>query len=245
MRSGPKEDSSSQDRLQRMLGYRFVDPELLTRALSHRSWCAESAAAVSNERLEFLGDAVIALVVSDVLMRLPEGLPEGEMTKVRAQVASAPVLAHVAAEIGVGDAVLLGRGELLSGGRSKQSILCNALEAVVGAVYLDGGFEAAFRVVRNLLADALEGAVAGVPGSHDHKTRLQERAAALGMGLPVYSDSSTGPDHAKTFTASVSIDGTVYGKGSGRSKKQAEQAAAAVALVKLEESNGSSTGKVA
>ena len=196
--------------------------------MAHRSWCAEHPGGRSNERLEFLGDAVLGLIVTDHIFRTYPELPEGELAKVRASVVSAAALAEVAAELDIGAALLLGRGEDASGGREKPSILADAMEAIIGAVYLDGGRDAADELVMALLGDRITDAAAG-PGGQDYKTRLQELAARSFEALPTYDVLDDGPDHAKRFYASVAIAGTSYGRGEGRSKKQAEQAAARVA----------------
>ena len=195
--------------------------------MAHRSWCAETPGTSSNERLEFLGDAVLGLVVTDHLFRTYPDLPEGELAKVRASVVNSAALAEVAATLNMGDAVLLGKGEDQSGGREKPSILADAMEAVIGAVYLDGGWDAADRLVMTLLEDRIEEAAAG-PGGQDYKTRLQELAARHDQ-LPRYVLEEEGPDHAKRFFATVSVGGSAEGRGDGRSKKQAEQAAARAA----------------
>ena len=155
------------------LGWEFVDTGLLVQAVSHRSWCAEKGGIPSNERLEFLGDAVLGLVVAEHCYRAYPEMPEGALAKVRAAVVNTTVLAEVAAGLDVGAALLLGRGEDVSGGRSKASILANAVEAVIGAVYLDAGWDVASRVVLDILDDRIELAAAG-PGAEDFKTRLQE-----------------------------------------------------------------------
>ena len=200
--------------------------------MAHRSWCAEHPGGRSNERLEFLGDAVLGLIVTDHIFRTYPELPEGELAKVRASVVSAAALAEVAAELDIGAALLLGRGEDASGGREKPSILADAMEAIIGAVYLDGGRDAADDLVMGLLGDRITDAAAG-PGGQDYKTRLQELAARTFESLPAYDVADDGPDHAKRFFASVSVAGTTYGHGEGRSKKQAEQAAARVAWTEL------------
>ena len=207
------------------LGHDFGDPELLSRALAHRSWCAETPGNPSNERLEFLGDAVLGLVVTDHVFRTYPDLPEGELAKVRASVVSAAALADVAAELDLGRALLLGKGEDASGGREKPSILADALEAVIGAVYLDGGWESAADVLLGLLGDRIAAAAAG-PGGQDYKTRLQELSARSFEDVPSYVVVDEGPDHAKRFFATVVLGGRPRGRGEGRSKKQAEQAAA-------------------
>lgn len=175
--------------------------------------------------MEFLGDAVLGLVVTDHIYRQYPELPEGELAKLRAAVVNSEALAEVAAELDLGEAVLLGRGEDASGGREKPSILADAFEALIGAVYLDGGWGKAQDLVMGLLGSRICEAAVG-PGGHDYKTRLQEVAAhQLGV-LPVYSTSDEGPDHAKQFFATVTLGGRNLGRGKGRSKKQAEQAAA-------------------
>jgi ribonuclease-3 len=193
--------------------------------VAHRSWCAETAGASSNERLEFLGDAVLGLVVTDHLFRSYPGLPEGELAKVRASVVNSEALAEIAAGLRLGEALLLGKGEDSSGGREKPSILADAMEAVIGAVYLDGGWMPAAELVMQLLGERIEEAAAG-PGGQDYKTRLQELAARRFDQLPRYEVVDDGPDHAKRFFAAVSVGGVVRGRGEGRSKKQAEQGAA-------------------
>jgi ribonuclease-3 len=210
------------------------DDDLLLRALSHRSWCAETAGAQSNERLEFLGDAVLGLVVTDHLFLTYPTLPEGELAKVRASVVNSAVLAELAAELDVGDAILLGKGEGASGGREKPSILADAMEALIGAVYLDRGWPSAADLVMRLLGDRMVEAAAG-PGGQDYKTRLQELCARQLDQLPHYQVTDEGPDHAKVFDAVVIVRGSEVGHGHGRSKKQAEQAAARVAWERLTE----------
>jgi ribonuclease III len=211
---------------------RFTDEELLARAVAHRSWCAETSGVASNERLEFLGDAVLGLIVTDHIFRTYPALPEGELAKVRASVVSAAALAEVALEMDLGPALLLGKGEDASGGREKPSILADAVEAVIGAVYLDGGWDAAAELVLGLLGERIAEAAAG-PGGQDYKTRLQELAARELETLPTYAVTDDGPDHAKRFFASVDVGGRAQGRGEGRSKKQAEQAAARQAWERL------------
>jgi ribonuclease-3 len=210
------------------LGYRFADPSLLARALVHRSWVAEAAEEQSNERLEFLGDAVLGLVVTDFVYRTWPARPEGDLSRLRASVVSTTVLAEVAEDIDLGPVLRLGRGEDASGGRAKPSILADGVEAVIGAVYLDGGWEPTHRVVLGLLEERIR-AVAGGTGAHDHKTLLQELVQSSGMPAPVYVVVDEGPDHAKRFYASVRVGARSFGGGEGRSKKQAEQAVARLA----------------
>lgn len=224
------------------MGRPFAEESDLAAALAHRSWCAEHAGHESNERLEFLGDAVLGLIVTDYIYRTFPELPEGELAKVRAAVVSAAALAEVAAGLELGDALLLGKGEAGSGGREKPSILADALEAVLGAVYLVGGWDAAQRVIMDLLGDRIMSASEG-PGGQDYKTRLQELVARHFPELPRYSVRDEGPDHAKQFFAEVRVDGILRGTGEGRSKKQAEAAAARSAweVLRLEldlDSNG-------
>ncbi|MDP8937716.1 MAG: ribonuclease III [Actinomycetota bacterium] len=225
-------DRSAPEVLRERLGRPFVDVELLSRALSHRSWCAEYPGHESNERLEFLGDAVLGLVVTDHLFRTYPDLPEGKLAQVRAAVVNAGALAEAAEELHIGDAMRLGKGEDASGGREKPSILSDAMEAVIGAVYLDGGWAEARDLIMGLLGDRITEAAAG-PGGHDFKTRLQELAARRYDDLPRYDVRAQGPDHAKHFSATVYVDGSAYGTGEGRSKKQAEQSAARTAWLTL------------
>ncbi len=216
------------DQLAGELGWTFSDAGLMVRALSHRSWCAEAGEEPSNERLEFLGDAVLGLVVAEHCYRSYPEMSEGSLAKVRAAVVNTAVLAGVGAELGLGDVVLLGRGEDASGGRQKSSILANTTEAVIGAVYLDGGLEAACGLVMRLLDSRICEAATG-PGSEDFKTRLQEVVARQVRELPRYEVVGRGPDHARSYTAQVFVAGEAVGEGSGRSKKDAEQAAARAA----------------
>ncbi|MGH9285597.1 MAG: ribonuclease III, partial [Acidimicrobiales bacterium] len=196
------------------LGRPFADGGLLARALAHRSWCAETEGAESNERLEFLGDAVLGLVITDHLYRTYPDLPEGELAKVRASLVNSEALAEVAADLGMGAALHLGKGEAQSGGREKPSILADAMEAVIGAVYLDGGWPAAAGLIMTLLADRIEDAAAG-PGGQDFKTRLQELATRRFEQLPRYEVDDEGPDHAKRFFARVYVAGEARGEGEG------------------------------
>jgi len=179
----------------------------------------------SNERLEFLGDSVLGLVVSNYVFSTFPDLPEGQLSEVRAGVVNARVLAEVATGLGLGQHLLLGKGEDTAGGREKQSILADAFEAVVAAIFLDSGFVAAEALVLRCLEGRIAEAAAG-PGGRDYKTRLQEHAARLHLGRPRYIVSDEGPDHAKSFFSTVMLDGVPCGQGEGRSKKEAEQAAA-------------------
>ena len=205
-------------------------------ALTHRSWCAENPGEASNERLEFLGDAVLGLVVTDhIFTRHPE-MPEGSLAKLRAAVVSAPTLAAVAAELGVGDALRLGKGEDASGGRAKASILADAMEAVIGAVYVDGGLDAARRLVLDLLGRPHRLARSpdrAVPVAPTTRPSSRSSSPAGFESAPVYEVVDEGPDHEKRFYATVRVDDAVVGRGEGRSKKLAEQAAAGAALEHL------------
>jgi len=230
--SSEAEFEQARQRLQARVAHSFADPALLALALVHRSWCAEHLGARSNERLEFLGDAVLGVVVTDHLFNAYPDLEEGELAPTRAAVVSAVALSEVALEIDLGEAMLLGKGEEIQGGRTKPSILADALEAIIGAVYLDGGIEAARSVVMGLLAERLAAAAAG-PGRYDFKTRLQELAARRGPSSVRYEVSDVGPDHAKTFTARMFIGDDEFGEGVGRTKKAAEQAAARMAFEAL------------
>jgi ribonuclease-3 len=227
-----RERSAQRAALAARLRWDVRDHELLVRALAHRSWCAETPGVQSNERLEFLGDSVLGLVVTDHLFLTYRTLPEGELAKVRASVVNSSVLAELAAELDVGDALLLGKGEGQSGGREKPSILADAMEALIGAVYLDRGWAVASDLVMRLLGERMIEAAAG-PGGQDYKTRLQELCARQLDELPNYQVTDEGPDHAKAFDALVMVRGRVCGSGHGRSKKQAEQAAARVAWQRL------------
>jgi ribonuclease-3 len=204
---------------------------LLALALTHRSWAYENGGVPTNERLEFLGDSVLGLVVTDELYRSQPDRPEGQLAKLRASVVNMMSLAKVAralGEGGLGPHLLLGRGEETTGGRDKDSILADALEALIGAVHLGLGLDAASALVHRLFDPLLaESATRGA--ALDWKTSLQELGATRGLGPPSYAVEDDGPDHAKTFTAAVLLSGTVYGRGSGRTKKAAEQEAAEAA----------------
>ena len=221
--------------LEAELAYRFRDPCLVETALTHRSWMNETQDSFrsDNERLEFLGDAVLALVSSDLLMkRFPEQ-PEGELSKARAAIVNEAGLARIAEALTLGQWIFLGRGEEQAGGRQKRSLLANAFEALIGAVYLDGGFPAAFAVAERLIEPLL----ADIPtaASKDFKSRLQELAQAKLQLAPSYTVlSEHGPDHAKTFEVAILIGEKEYGRAFGRSKKEAQQNAAELALALME-----------
>jgi ribonuclease III len=223
--------------LERALGTELGDRALLTLALTHRSHAFEAGGLPTNERLEFLGDAVLGIVITDWIFHRFADAPEGRLAKLRAAAVNAQSLAAIARRLGVGEHVLLGRGEELSGGRDKDSILADTLEALFGAVYLDRGMDAARTLVVGLFADLLED-LAHRRESLDYKTSLQELTAAELAMLPSYRVTSEGPDHAKRFTAEVLVDGEPLGTGEGRSKKEAEQRAAAGAYAALLERIG-------
>ena len=219
------------------LGVDLPSIEVLATALVHRSWCAENPGHDSNERLEFLGDAVLGLIITDHSFRAYGELSEGELTDVRKAVVNAVTLAEVADELSLGDYLLLGKGEEQSGGREKPSILADALEAVLGVVFITVGPRAAAELVMRLLGARVAEAASG-PGGQDYKTRLQELVARHFTELPRYGVRDEGPDHAKRFYAEVRVGGHVRGRGEGRSKKQAEAAAARSAWETLREELG-------
>jgi ribonuclease-3 len=217
------------------LGVVGMDPELLLRALTHSSWSAEHGHVPDNERLELLGDAVLDLAVTAELHARDADASEGVLSRRRAQLVRESTLADVAREVGLGAQLRLGRGEAGSGGADKDSLLADALEAVVGAVFLTAGYEVASDLVLRMLGDRLAHGVGDDPeldgaGPVDAKTALQERLAALRLPPAEYRTSGQGPDHAPTFLAEVLLDGEVIGSGVGGSKKAATQAAAEQAL---------------
>ncbi len=216
------------DALREQLGGPELTDELLDLALTHRSYAYEHGGLPTNERLEFLGDSVLGVIITETLYLTQPTLSEGLLAKLRAAVVNARALAEVARTIGLGDHIKLGKGEESTGGRNKASILSDTVEAVIGAVYLSGGFETARDVV-HLLFDPLMEAAAGLGAGLDWKTSLQELSAALGLGVPEYRVTEEGPDHAKLFTATVVLSGADHGGGSGRTKKEAEQGAAETA----------------
>ena len=209
-----------------------VDPAVLTRALTHRSYAYEAGGLPHNERLEFLGDSVLGLVVTDTLYSTHPDLTEGNLAKLRAAVVNMRALAAVGRTLGLGDYLHLGRGEEATGGRDKDSILADTVEAVIGAVYLSTpkprGLDAAGLLVHSLLGPVMKSS-ANLGAGLDWKTSLQEVAAAQGLGGVQYRTSDEGPDHDKTFTARVYLRLRVYGAGTGRSKKEAEQKVAEIA----------------
>jgi ribonuclease-3 len=229
--------ASSLDDLRMALGGPDLDAELLDRALTHRSFAYENGGLPTNERLEFLGDSVLGVVVTETLYLAHPELSEGQLAKLRAAVVNARALADVARTIGLGEHVKLGRGEEITGGRTKSSILSDTVEAVIGAVYLSCGFAVARDVV-HLLFDPLMDEAAGLGAGLDWKTSLQELAAEHSLGVPEYAIEDDGPDHAKTFTAEVKVGDERYGQGTGRSKKEAEQQAAETAYREIVAKSG-------
>lgn len=215
------------------LEYRFQDDTIIETAMAHRSWCAENPGHASNERLEFLGDAVLGWVTAHLAFERFPGMSEGELTGVRKGVVNTGALAQIAAEIDLGQHIKLGKGEAAAGGAEKSSILADALEAVIGAVYVDGGPAAAYAVVERFIGERLD-LTAGRLDQLDYKSTLQELVAGAGKGAPIYDLTEEGPDHDKRFFATATVDGVVLGTGHGRSKRTAEQAAAAVAAKTFE-----------
>ena len=217
--------------LENRLGYTFNDRELLREALRHRSWVNEQNTPLlrDNERLEFLGDAVVNLVVGHLLMRAQPDLKEGDLSRMRASLVNETHLATVARRLGLGDFIRLGRGETLTGGREKNSILADTFEAVAAALYLDAGFDAAFAILEAHFKEALK-KLGELRLRDDYKSRLQEIAQETRGEIPRYRiTGQIGPDHDKTFTAQLTVSG-VTTEGQGKSKKQAEQDAARRAI---------------
>ncbi|NLE79224.1 MAG: ribonuclease III [Rhodococcus sp.] len=216
-----------------------IGPELLVLALTHRSYAYENGGLPTNERLEFLGDSVLGVTVTEELYRSHPDKSEGDLAKIRASVVNMHALAEVArtlGEGGLGAHLLLGKGEEMTGGRDKPSILADGMESILGAIHLEHGIETARRVVLDLFADLLDRAPRLGAGL-DWKTSLQELTAERGAGVPAYEISATGPDHDKEFTATVLVGGDAMGVGIGRSKKEAEQKAASAAWNALSESD--------
>ncbi len=209
-----------------------VDDEVLERALTHRSYAYENGGLPNNERLEFLGDAVLGLVITDTLYAAHPDLPEGQLAKLRASVVNMRALADVGRTIDLGTYIRLGRGEETTWGRDKASILADTMEALIGTVYLSGGLAAAGDFVHHLF-DPLLKTAAGLGAGLDWKTSLQELCSAGSLGSPEYRLIESGPDHEKSFDAAVLVGNEMLGQGAGRSKKEAEQAAAEQAWVEL------------
>jgi ribonuclease III len=230
--------------LESRLGYVFVDRARLECALTHKSYLNENASwgRPDNERYEFLGDAVLDLVVGHLLMDADPERNEGELSKTRATIVNEVGLAEVAGELGLGEWLFLGRGEEQSGGRRKPSVLADACEALIAAVYLDGGFDASFAVVKRLFGSRVVSARGG--GLNDYKTRLQERAARRKQHVRYQLISEQGPDHDKTFDIAAFVGDRELSRGAGKTKKEAEQRAAELALRALDESDESNALKL-
>jgi ribonuclease III len=226
--------SSTYPELRAALGEPVLDAELLHLALTHRSFAYENGGLPTNERLEFLGDSVLGVVITETLYLSHPDLSEGRLAKLRAAVVNARALAEVARTIGLGEHVFLGKGEEATGGRGKASILSDTVEAVIGAAYLSGGFSNAAALIHRLFDPMLE-AAAALGAGLDWKTSLQEFSAGHDLGVPEYLIEDAGPDHAKVFTARVRVGEETYGHGVGRSKKEAEQQAAESAYRALSE----------
>jgi ribonuclease-3 len=220
--------------LDRALGVPFHDAALRAAALTHRSYAFEHGTEITNERLEFLGDSVLGLVVTDMAYASYPNHPEGALAKLRAAIVNMVALADVARSLGLGDMVLLGKGEELSGGRDKSSILADALEAVFGAIYLDRGLDVSRELIERLFRPRME-EYEGGGGDRDYKTILQELASQVLSSMPEYRLEESGPDHAKEFAATVYVAGEALGDGTGRSKKEAEQQAAREAHARISE----------
>ncbi|MEO7422374.1 MAG: ribonuclease III, partial [Ornithinibacter sp.] len=213
-----------------------VDESVLRRALTHRSYAYEAGGLPHNERLEFLGDSVLGLVVTTTLYEAHPDTTEGQLAKLRAAVVNMRALAEVGRTLGLGDYVFLGRGEESTGGRDKDSILADTVEAVIGAVYSTAGMAAATELVHHLI-DPLLASSATLGAGLDWKTSLQEITARHGLGAAEYAVTEDGPEHAKSFEAAVLVGGTVHGRGVGRTKKIAEQQAAALAWTAIRDAH--------
>ncbi|MFZ2447144.1 MAG: ribonuclease III [Syntrophobacteraceae bacterium] len=226
------------EKLQDELGYRFRDRELLFRSLVHRSYAYENADVASdNETLEFLGDSVLGLAISHILLERFPDYDEGELSRLRSSIVNERELAHIASSVNLGDYLLLGKGEELSGGRQKPSLLANALEALLAAVYLDGGLDSAVRLVKKMFYDYLDNREEEYllkALDKDYKTQLQEiTQARLKLTPSYFLESEAGPDHNKTFHMRVAIGKRVLAHGSGKSKKEAQQEAARMAMEQI------------
>ncbi len=227
--------------IQERIAYRFSNPELLQRSLTHKSYANENRLSYHNERMEFLGDAVLNFIVSEYLMTTCPDSTEGDLSRLRAAVVSEPALAAIAREVGLGAFILLGRGEEQTGGREKESLLANSLEALIASVYMDGGKEAAEKLVL-LFFEPLIRKTCTSRVNLDYKTELQELCQERLKQLPIYRIvSETGPDHQKIFEVEVWIKDRLSGHGTGRNKKEAEQKAAKEALEKLSDKRGQSS----
>ena len=221
--------------LQQSISYTFKEPMLLERALTHKSFANENKVHYHNERMEFLGDAVLSLIVSEYLMRTCPDSTEGDLSRLRAAIVSEPALAVIGRALALGAYLLLGKGEEQTGGRDKDSLLADSLEAVIAALYLDRGKDAAEAFILRFFEDVIKMTCASRT-TLDYKTALQERCQERLKQLPEYRVASeTGPDHQKQFDVELLVKGQLYGRGTGKSKKEAEQKAAKEALEKLTE----------
>jgi ribonuclease-3 len=233
----PATEESPGSRIEHALGVRFRDAALRDLALTHRSFAFEEGLETHNERLEFLGDAVLDLAIAEMAyVGFPE-LQEGELAPLRAAIVNMTALSEVARSLGLGDALFLGKGEEKGGGRDKASILADALEAVIGAVYLDQGAESARDLIERLFRPRMTAYARG-EGDRDFKSLLQQRASAELHEVPDYRIEERGPDHRKEFTATAFLGGRALGSGEGRSKKEAEQRAAREAFLALDAEGG-------
>ncbi len=227
--------------IQKRIACRFQHPELLEQALTHKSYANENRVPYHNERMEFLGDSVLNLIVSEYLMKTCPASSEGDLSRIRAAVVSEPALAAIARELGLGAYILLGRGEEQTGGRDKDSLLANCLEALIASIYLDAGKDAAGAFVIRFFEEVLQKTCTS-RSTLDYKTELQERCQERLKLLPEYRIASeSGPDHQKQFEVEVWIKGELSGRGLGKSKKEAEQRAAKEALERLSEIRAEST----
>lgn len=218
---------------QHSISYTFKDPQLLERALTHKSFANENKVPYHNERMEFLGDAVLSLIVSEHLMRTCPDSTEGDLSRLRAAIVSEPALAVIGRTLALGSYLLLGKGEEQTGGRDKDSLLADALEALIAALYLDAGKDTAEAFILRFFEDVIKRTCASRT-TLDYKTALQERCQERLKQLPEYRVvSEAGPDHQKQFDVELLVRGQVYGRGTGKSKKEAEQKAAKEALEKL------------
>ena len=220
-----------------------MDPQLLNLAMTHRSWAYEHGRGATNERLEFLGDAVLGVVVTEHIFRAYPDRHEGQLAKLKAAVVSGHSLAQVARGLDVGDSLKLGRGEVATHGEAKESILADAMEAVIGAVHLTGGFPLSAKFVLAVM-DPIIVESAQLGAGLDWKSSLQELASSLGLGAPDYADEVSGPDHERVFVAQVNVNGQIYGPGEATSKRAAEQKAAELAYEALSQSAPSSAEAV-
>ena len=212
-----------------------VDPHLMDLAFTHRSWAYENGRVATNERLEFLGDSVLGAVITEHIFATYPDRSEGQLAKMRAAVVSGAALARIARDLEIGPRIKLGKGEIITRGDTKDSILADAMEAVIGAIHLSGGSGASGTFIHRVMGGAIADA-AGLGAGLDWKSSLQELCTQRGMGIPEYSTLASGPDHQRSFTAEVSVDSNLFGQGQGTSRRAAEQRAAEIAYLALTES---------